>query len=276
MGDGAINRVCLMAVICAAMMVAAAQSAYAGAWTLPKGDAQLISTYTYSNAERAFDGDRNAGARVDFVKSEQSLYGEYGLSDKLTLVGSSAIQDISYIARDGPQSFSGFGISRLGLRYKLPDAGQWVRSVQGGLVVPAGGESVPDADLGQGGLGADLRLMAGRNLTVFGRPAFFDAQAYLDYRSGDAPQQLGMDFTIGVDIHPRWQLIGQSFAHYTTSGTFERDEVLENDGLRLQGSLVYRFGKDRKQALQLGVFDTIIGRNTVRQSGLSIGVWQAF
>lgn len=266
----------LAATVTMAVTVMFAQSAHAGAWTLPKGDAHLISTYNYANAKRAFDRDRNAGAQVDFVKSEQSLYGEYGLTDKVTLVGTSAIQDISYISRDGPQSFSGFGISRLALRYKLADAGPWVRSVQGGIVIPAGGESVPDADLGQGGLGADLRLMAGRNLTLLGRPAFLDAQSYLDYRSGDAPQQLGVDLTLGVDIHPRWQIIGQSFAQYTTAGTFERDEVLKNDSLRVQGSLVFRFGKDQRQALQVGAFDTVTGRNTVRQSGLSIGLWQTF
>lgn len=249
-------------------------TAYAGAWTLPKGEGQLISNAVYSNAKRAFDSNRGAGAVVDFLKSEQSVYLEYGLTPRMTVVASGALQDISYIAREGRQQYSGLGTSRLGLRYGLKPRGAWVLSVQPSLVIPAGGESVPDADLGRGGLGGELRLLAGRNIKVGARDGFVDFQTAFDYRSGDAPEQVMIDATLGVEIISKLQVLGQAFAQYTTSGTFGADQVLENDSLRLQGSVVWRYSK--KSSLQLGAFQTVLGRNTVRQQGVSLGVWQRF
>ncbi|WP_371396985.1 hypothetical protein [Fretibacter rubidus] len=248
--------------------------AYAGAWTLPKGDGQLISTVVYSNAARAFDADRGAGAVVDFLKTEQSVYLEHGLTSRATVVASGALQDISYIARDGRQQYSGLGTSRIGLRYGLKPRGAWVLSVQPSVVIPAGGESVPDADLGRGGLGGELRMLAGRNIKVLGHDGFIDIQTAFDYRSGDAPEQVMIDGTLGADITPKLQILGQAFAQYTTSGQFGADQVLENDSVRLQGSIVWRYSET--SSLQLGAFQTVIGRNTVRQQGVSLGVWQRF
>ena len=256
------------------MMVFLTPKAHAGAWTLPKGEGQIISTITHSIARRAFDEGRKSGAVVDFIKTDQGLYIEYGILDRATVVVSGALQDISFISREGPQQFSGLGTSRIGLRYGLQKRGAWVLAMQPSLVIPAGGETVPDADLGQGGLGGELRVLAGRNLTIAKRPGFLDVQAAFDYRSGDAPEQASTDVTLGVDVTPKIQVLGQAFAQYTTQGSFGVDQVLENDSLKLQASIVYKYGK--RSALQLGAFSTVIGRNTVQQKGVSIGLWQRF
>ena len=256
------------------MMILLTPDVHAGAWSLPKGDGQIISTITYANARRAFDTDRKTGAVVDFLKTDQGVYLEYGLTGRATVVVSGALQDISYISREGPQQYSGLGTSRIGLRYGLKQTGRWVLAVQPSLVIPAGGETVPDADLGRGGLGGELRMLAGRNITIAKRPGFLDVQAAFDYRSGDGPEQASMDVTLGVDIAPKIQIIGQAFAQYTTQGSFGVDQVLENDSLKLQGSIVYKYGK--RSALQFGAFSTVIGRNTVQQKGVSIGLWERF
>jgi len=267
--------------------------AFAGAWTLPKGEGQIISTTTRSKAKNAFDVDRSQGARVDFAKLDQAVYIEYGVRENLTLVGSGALQDIRYISRDGLQSYSGLGTSRIGLRYKFTTQGTWVYSIQPSFVIPDGGETVPDADLGRGGYGAEIRVLAGRNLKFFEKPAFLDLQASLDYRTGAAPEQLSFDGTLGVKVMGDVQMIGQAFAQYTTRGQFGPDVVLENDSLKLQTSIVYplrRAQKDKqagdddiqpkrsvtKRSLQFGVFQTVWGRSTVKQSGVFVGLWERF
>lgn len=257
------------------VMIFGVCTAHAGAWLLPQGEGQVISHFTYSASERAYDASRKVGARVDFKKSEQSVYVEYGLTRRVTVVASGAVQDISYIARDGRERYNGLAPARLGVRAALPSVSKrWILSVQPSLIIPSGGENVPDADLGRGGTGGELRVLAGRNLRVAGRPAFFDAQAAYEYRGSDAPQQASIDLTLGVDITRKVQLMGQVFSQYTTAGRFDADDVLENDSVKLQGSVVYKYGA--KSAVQFGVFDTVTGRNTVRQSGVSVGLWQRF
>ena len=267
---------------------------HAGAWTLPKGEGQIISTVTRSKAANAFDANRKRGARVDFAKLDQAFYLEYGIKDNLTLVASSAVQDIQYISRDGPQAYSGLGTSRLGLRVKLPSTGAWTYAVQPSLVIPDGGETVPDADLGRGGYGGELRVLAGRNLKIFSKAAFLDLQSAIDYRTGEAPEQVSFDATLGIKAAGELQVIGQIFGQYTTQGQFGRDVVLENDSLKLQGSIVYPLGRVSKKrragddeiespkssitrrSLQFGAFQTVLGKNTVKQSGVFVGLWERF
>ncbi len=51
---------------------------------------------------------------VDFQKRDSLLYLEYGVTDRWTLVGSAALQDVSYTSSQGPQQYSGFATSKIG------------------------------------------------------------------------------------------------------------------------------------------------------------------
>lgn len=249
--------------------------ACAGAWTLKAGEGQVISTLSFSTADQAFDARRKAADPVAFSKTEQSVFLEYGLSSRFTLVASGAVQDITYEARDGLERFSGLAPGRVGVRMSVPSPTKpWVMAVQPSLIIPSGGETVPDADLGQGGTGAELRVLAGRNLTFGGRSGFFDAQAAYEIRDGNEPRQTSLDLTLGVSVTPKLQVLAQGFAQHTTEGLFKTDRVLENDSVKIQGSLVYRYSQ--KSSVQIGAFTTPLGRNTVKQSGLSVGLWQRF
>ena len=271
------------------------QECFAGAWTLAKGSGLIISGTSYNQSDLAYDGEGKLRTPVNFEKLDTTFYLEYGLSDTLTLVGSTALQDVSYTSSQGPQQFSGFSTSKIGARYGLSTDSPWVFALQPSLVIPGGGEAVPDGDLGLGGYGAELRVLAGRPLKFGTKPGFFNAEAAYDKRSGGAPTQVTLDATLGVSVTNDVQLIGQGFYRHTGGSVLERDAVLANESLKLQASLVVNLPKlrllkrnagddserptarqRRKTALQIGYFRSVAGRNIVREQGGVITLWNTF
>jgi len=281
--------------------LSASQICWAGAWTLPKGEGLIISGTSINQASLAYDSNSELTTPVDFDKIDSTFYLEYGLTDKITLVGNTALQDVSYTSSQGPQQYSGFATSKLGLRYGITSRSPWVFAVQPSLVIPAGGEAVPDGDLGFGGFGAEMRAVAGRPLNFGGRSGFLNAEAAYDIRSGGAPRQVTADLTIGVNLSGKTQLIGQGFYRHTNDSLFEGDVVLANESLKLQASIVFELPKlilkkkkgdydeaaasektirqnnpERRTSLQLGVFQTVAGRNIVREQGVMMTLWNTF
>lgn len=269
---------------------------FAGAWLQDKGDGLVISGSEYNQARLAFDGEGELVTPVDFAKIDSSFYAEYGLTDAITLVGDTALQDVSYISSEGPQSFSGFATSKIGLRFGSKLKSNWALSVQPSLIIPAGGEAIPDGDLGVGGVGAELRLAAGRGFSWRGRSGFFGAESAYDWRSNGAPRQIKTDVTLGYEAVDGLQVLGQAFYTNTNDSLIDRDTVLANESLKLQASVVFKVSNpfSRKDTvseesetqaplengkpaqLQVGVFQTVYGRNIVREQGVAVKLWNTF
>lgn len=283
------------------LAVALFQEAFAGAWLQDKGAGIIISGSEYNQARLAFDNQGNLVTPVDFEKIDSSFYAEYGLTDKITLVGNTALQDVSYISSDGPQQFSGFATSKIGLRLGSKFNSNWALSVQPSLIIPAGGEAIPDGDLGIGGLGAELRLAAGRGFSWRGKSGFFGTEAAYDWRGNDAPRQIMTDVTLGIEAHEGLQILGQAFYTNTNDSLIGRDTVLANESLKLQASVVFEVSnpfsrkaktedntKDKAEEaqapsvnsetaqLQIGFFQTVYGRNIVREQGVVAKLWNRF
>lgn len=276
-----------------------APNAFAGAWTHDKGKGLIISGTSYNQANLAFDSESSLTTPVEFQKIDSTFYLEYGLTDQLTLVGNSALQDVTFTSSEGLQNFSGFATSKLGLRRGININSPWKLAVQPSLVIPAGGESVPDGDLGIGGIGAEVRVLAGRPIKLGNRYGFFNAEAAYDYRSGAAPRQITADLTLGIQMINHVKIIGQGFYRNTNDAVFDGDAILANESLKLQASIVvdlpnWNFKKKtnaeddeeaivedapkstRKTSLQLGVFQTVAGRNIVREQGVIVTLWNRF
>ncbi len=281
---------------CAAIGVLAyVDICWAGAWTQAKGEGLIISGTSFNQANLAFDSEGKLRTPVDFEKIDSTFFAEFGLTDKLTIVGSTALQDISYTSSQGPQRYNGFATSKVGMRYGLKSSSPWVFALQPSLVIPAGGEAVPDGDLGLGGFGAEMRVLAGRPINFGKRPGFINGEAAYDARSGGAPRQITADLTVGVKLADKVQLIGQGFYRHTNESLFERDVILANESLKLQASLVFdlpkiglfkpKAGEDAAEqprpkrgntALQIGLFQGVAGRNIVREQGAMMTLWNTF
>ena len=287
-------------ILSAMMIYLTVSNAFAGAWTQDKGAGLIISGTSYNRANLAFDSQRKLSTPVDFEKIDSTFYAEYGVTNKLTLVGTTALQDVSFTSSEGPQIFRGFATSKLGLRYGVNTNSPWKLAVQPSLVIPAGGESIPDGDLGIGGAGAEMRLLAGRSIKLWNKAGFINAEAAYDYRSDGAPRQITTDLTIGVELVEHVQFISQAFYRHTNDAAFERDVILANESLKLQASVVIdlpnirlkkghendegaareieedKSNLPRKTSLQLGVFQTVAGRNIVRERGVMLTLWNKF
>src|SRR6202000_1488787 len=83
-GDARRYRMMVRAVICAAALFVPSM-AFAGAWTLPQGQTQIISNVTLSRATDNFSDAGTPNVPVTFAKLWTSITGEYGLTGALTL-----------------------------------------------------------------------------------------------------------------------------------------------------------------------------------------------
>lgn len=246
----------------------------AGAWPMPVGKGQVISTTVSDRASRAYDETWALSREVEFSKFDSQFYWEHGVTPKITFLGTTAYQDVDFESREGQTSVQGFGNSTLGLRYQIFAKNRTVAAVQGRYVWAGKGENITDADLGRGGNGVEFTALAGQSFKVLGREGFVDLQSSWTIRGGNAPHSFKDDITVGLHLTPRLQVIGQGFYSQTGSELIGFDRILANESFKLQGSFVLK--RSKKTSVQFGVFRTVIGRNTVQEVGTFAGVWRRY
>lgn len=256
------------------LTIAFPATAYAGAWTLPKGDGQVIATWSLSEADESYSNDSKDLIAAKFSKKELQLYTEYGITDTITLIGKSALHRVNYSPQGERETRTGLGLTRLGIRRNLAHIFGWTVSLQQSLQLSASGEAIPDADLGQSGHGTELRLLAGRNLKGFGVTGFVDVQASETFRFNGNPSSRAYDLTLGFDIPYESQLFAQIFHLQTDANLNSTDLILPNESTKAQLSFVRPINS--KNRLQFGAFHTIDGRNTVKETGATLSLWRAY
>ena len=186
--------------------------AAAGAWTRPAGSGLTITTashhaFTLSNPDAGFS------------KIETAIYAEYGLTDRLTLVGRVAretrfrrsVRRISKAGATYSLSFNtvsqGWGELEAGMRLNALEHGDWVLSSQ---ISAVRFPDEPDDALNASSVwGADARLLLGRSL---GARMFAEAQLAHRSRFHDADGEHRMDLTLGLRPAERWLVMAQTYS----------------------------------------------------------------
>ncbi len=247
---------------------------YCGAWPMPKGKGQVITTTVTDNASRGFDNRWQLTQDVTFSKFETQFFWEHGLSEKITLIGTTAYQDVDFRSREGQEDVQGFGNSSVGLRYQVFAKDRFVGALQLSYIVAGEGENIADADLGRGGNGLEIRGLIGQGFKVFKREAFIDLQSAWIYRARGSPDTFKDDLTVGIIIDKKRQILTQAFYSRTNSQTLGFDRVLANENLKLQASIVFK--RSETTSTQLGVFQTVAGRNIVQEKGVFAAVWRRY
>jgi hypothetical protein len=244
----------------------------AGAWPMPKGRGQVISTFTWQGAARGFDRQGNARVDLLFQKYENALFMEYGLTDSWTVIARPAIQNVNLRFDSTVDAANGLGATELSIRRFLAQKKSWVLSMQAGGFVPGSVENGFDKPLGQKGLDWEVRALAGRSLLVMGRPGFLDIQAAFRERSFGSGNEIRLDSTLGIDLSRRLQLLGQ--ANIVIGLPSSRPSIRTVDSIKTQAGLVW-FYRPRR-GLQVSLSSTFMGRNVERDTGLTIGFWRRF
>ncbi len=236
------------------------------------GKGQSISSFTWQGTTRGFDGKGKANVDLSFQKYENSIYIEYGLSDNWTLVARPAFQTVRLRTGDIVDEADGLGATELSIRRALGNVGEWVVSAQTGAFIPGRVENGFNKPLGQRGLDWEIRALAGRSFRVAGRPGFVDFQLGFRERAQGSGNEIRLDSTYGMMATPKLQFLLQSFIVVGIPSS--RRAIKTNDSLKTQIGGVWHFNNDT--GAQLSLARTLIGRNVVRDTGVTLSWWKRF
>lgn len=245
--------------------------ARAGAWTWPQGTGQIVTGIAASTSTNVFDASGSLVATPRYDKVDMDALLEYGLTDQLTVIFQPGLQHIDIAAPTNAER-TGLDYTDVGGRYRLWQNGDWVLSGQALLEIPGTTNTGNSAAVGYTDIEADFRVLLGHNFMLGTIPAFADVEVAQHQRSGGAPDEFRADGTIGVQIAPRWMLLGQSFnvisegAGSPVFGSY--------DYFKVQLSAVYALTPT--WSLQGGGFTTYAGTNALQENGAIFTVWHRF
>lgn len=245
-------------------------TAYAGAWNLPPGDGQIITTYNYSRAETAFTDRDEFGKDVEFTKSELRVFYEHGLTPHITAVVNAAHQTISFEGLGSAVNFRDFDKTEIGLRYEIKRREGLAVSVQGSYIL-GGGPPESILDIGDRNDSFELRGLWGQSKEFENYVLFFDAQAAIRARNAKRLEDWRTDLTLGWKDKKKLMALLQGY--HTQRNSFSRDlfNVPIQKRTKLQASIIYEYKKNR--LVQVGYMHTLAGRNIVKEQAVSLGTW---
>jgi protein XagA len=247
--------------------------AWAGAWTLPQGTGQWLTTFTAATSTMQFpDSGVGLAPTPRYNKYEVQALVEFGLTDRLTAIFEPGLQHID-IAPPTDASRTGLNYTEFGARYGFYADPTWVFSGQATLRIPGTDQTSNPAAIGYTDVEADIRALLGHNFKVWDRYGFFDVEVAQRVRTNGYADEFHADGTIGIRIFPRWLLLAQSF-NVASEGAGISLFGGSYDYEKLQLSAVYSLTD--VWALQFGGYTTYAGRNALQENGLIFAVWRQF
>ena len=243
---------------------------------LPENYGQFIAGIGFSEGSRTFNNQGRAEPSPAYRKIAASGFVEYGYTPWLSLVAAPTL------AREGnsaANTVTGSDSSAFGARLRLAESATDVLSIQT-LVQPPlapGDRATQLADGGGRNLAVDIRLMFAHTFSVFGMPTFIEMAPGARVRADPFPSEARLDVTFGIRPVARLLLLAQTFLSSAPSAgslMSQAGYVATTAYGKLQVSAVYDIGP--RWSVQLGVFRTIVGINTVRETGPLGAVWYRF
>jgi hypothetical protein len=248
-------------------------ASWAGAFLMPVDTGQIIASTAFSGSNRAFDRNGHLIPVSSYEKFELTAYGEYGLTEWLTLVAQPSFDKV-HVGGSPAASFTGLGNSEIGARAGLYISDPTVVSVQALLHAPtlAPSSRLPNQALtGNRDWAGDLRVLLGHGFVTLGMPAFYDVEAGYRVRGDGWPNEWRVDVTVGARPVPKLLLMMQSF-NVVSSGPGRLWP--RANWHKLYGSAVYDLTPT--WSIQVGAFVTVAGLNAGRELGPFGGIWYRF
>lgn len=256
--------------------------AYAGAWNLAPGDGQIISTFDYSEASSTFSDIDAQEDMLSFTKNEGRVFFEHGLTQDWTFVANGAHQTLQLSGSQSDINFSDFDDIELGLRYQIARKEGLAVGVQGSYII-GGGPPSSILDVNGPDDSVELRGLVGQSKAFEKFVLFYDAQFAVRTDNFDNIDEWHSDLTLGFKKSRtikkkeeptktiEYMFLGQVF--HASRDSFGRDGFIVPTQRRtkLKASFVYEYKPNR--LVQIGVQETIAGRNIVRERGISLGTW---
>ncbi len=258
------------------LMAGTGTPACAGAWLQEEARSQIIFANSFTSAQRRFDTKGKPVRAGRFSKQESAITLEHGLSEGVTVLAGLSARSLTFPADGTAARLAGGAISGGG-KLKVWSQGATVLSLQG--TVQLSGERSFSGPLRRmdAPAEADLRLNLGQGFQLWSWlngetwQSFAELQLAYRWRGGANPDEVRLDATLGTRPLPHLLLLLQSFNTQSTQNNRRFGEGRSSQH-KLQASAVYDVSQN--WSLQVGVFSSIRGRNTIREQGAQLAWWR--
>jgi len=249
------------AVVIALTVALPVAHALADAWTLPMGETELSTTYTYVDAVDALDNDGERDLSADFYMHELSVLLELGATDYLTAY---VQPHFRWIEAAGTEE-EGLSHTDVGLRLRLFGQDDDVFSIQAEATFEGDIDSIQNVMLNQGDMEYEVRALYGGRFDLGGIPGFINLEGGYRWREGLPANEIYADFAFGWEPQRATEVLIESLNVW---GDGQGDDPLLYPYFRqhkVQGSLLMHTSPSF--TLQLGGFYTWDGQNVVAEDG---------
>jgi hypothetical protein len=244
------------------------ESCLAGAWTLPKGESQIIVTAALTNAADAFDENGDVVAVEEFEKYALRAYAEYGVTDWATIVLQPEIRS----KEQGDEESFGVGRFDLGLRTRVWRDDFAVASLEFSASAPGQNDELAPLNGGDTDWEFEARALYGRGFDLGWRHGFADLQIGYKHRVSEPADEVSFDVTLGLDVTERSFAMLQSFNRLSVGSAKAPFARTQENALSFSG--VHKI-TDR-WSIQSGISATAYGRNVLRERGVFLALWSKF
>lgn len=278
----------------------------AGAWTQPAGDTFLKLSVSYLRTTEEFNHE---GERLELLEEDPgfenaslrdlnlTLYGEYGLREGLTLVGSVPFKALrsertglvagGLLRRAEARNVAGAGDLSLSLRTRLRQR-PVALALQAGVDIPLGYQKRPDNDgppLGSGAIDAEVHLLAG--LSLHPRPGYLTTGVGYRRRGGRLHDEIQLSVEGGWTwgrLHLKIlvqgvrntkkppDIFGTTVVSPLPGGGGALPELVVGDQHILQVSPAVGWDLGGGRAVHAQLVRTVAGTNTLSGTALSLGI----
>lgn len=257
-------------IVCVGVWLGLACPAFAGAWNQRAGEGQVISTSSWSQADRIYNDNFDTVPLQGFSKTESRLYIEQGVTDWLTVVGNGGFQSLDFRDSDSRFQFEGLDDLELGVQVKTYAREGLATSVRLSYIFDNDIDNRA-VDVIGGGDQFELRALVGQSRETLLGDFFYDAQFALRSESLDRLDGVQTALTMGFKPTQRWLAMFQSYANYASDQEVDGFTAPEQIQLSLNLSLARQYKPGRY--IQIGTGRTVLGRNIVQEKSLFIGIW---
>lgn len=244
------------------------ENSFAGAWTQQKGKGYYKLGFRMVRATEYYEPNGNKLNIPTFGDYTTTLYGEYGLTRRFTLIASIPFKRLTINKQEtksGAVLFDGAarnGISDgdLGIRFGLLNMGNSVLSGEINLGLPLGSDEPQDALLtGDGEFNQSFKLQFGQSL--WPRPFYFSLEGGFNNRTKGYSDEFIYAAEAGYQFNPKLFLI------FKARGV----ETLKNGNDSAEGGAGGIFGNDQRYL----AFGPELVYNFTQSSGVVAGLESA-
>ena len=266
-----------------ATIVLMRQEANAGAWTQKRGEGYYKLGLRVVRATRFYDPGGNRISIPTTGDYTTSFYGEYGLTDRLTLVADIPFKRITlnrqvertsgFVLFDGDAK-TGVADSDFGVRFGLIREGQSVLSAELLLGVPIGDDDQQNGLLtGDGEFNQLTKLQFGQSL--YPKPVYFSGEVGFNNRTNGYSDEFRYGAEIGYTFHSKFLAIFRIRGVESLKngdgalggmvGLFANDQSYLSYGPELVYSVDQAFG------VSVGIEGATRGENVLSAAAFSLG-----